>query len=50
MMKSDGEPVTGSKLRSVRDDDGDDDDDDRFKRIKFYITIKSEICHMSTGI
>jgi len=28
MVKSDGEPVTGAKLRTVTDDDDDDDDVD----------------------
>ena len=58
MVKSDGEQVTGATLRTVIDGDKDDNDDDddnnnnynMYKLIKVCITIKSKICHISTGI
>ena len=50
MVKSDGEPVSGTTLRTVIDDDDDGGGGDWFKILKWYITINSKTCYINTGI
>ena len=49
MVKSDGEPVSGTTLRTVIDDD-DGGGGDWFKILKWYITINSKTCYINAGI
>ena len=50
MVKSDGEPVSGTTLRTVIDDDDDGGGGDWFKILKWYITLNSKTCYINTEI